>query len=101
MGGRIMVSYHVHPDQAALNEELVRGVYEELEQSAPDGFHYATFVKDDGVSFVHIASHKDDDSPLLDLAAFQAFQAGIKDRCQEPPVRVDLREIGSYRFWGM
>ena len=31
-------------------------------------------------------------------AAFQ-FQAGIRDRCDEPPVAQAFTEVGSYRFF--
>ena len=78
-------------------------VYAELRQTAPAGLHYATFVMEDGVSFVHVASSvetEDGGSPLLDVAAFRAFQEGIADRCDEPPTPVGVREVGSYGFWG-
>lgn len=98
---QVMVRYKVKPEQAARNEALVRKVYEELHQTAPAGLHYATFVLEDGLSFVHVASHQDADggNPLLENAAFRAFQTGIGERCDEPPVRTDLREVGSYQFW--
>ncbi|MGI8857365.1 MAG: hypothetical protein ACR2JW_16600 [Thermomicrobiales bacterium] len=99
---QVMVRYKVKPEQAAHNEELVRRVYEELRETTPAGLHYATFVLEDGVSFVHIASSvetADGRSPLLNVAAFRAFQEGIVDRCDEPPTPVGVREIGSYGFW--
>jgi hypothetical protein len=97
---RVMVQYKVKADRAAENEAYVRKVFEELEQTTPDGIRYATFKQADGVSFVHIASieTEDGDNPLGESPAFKAFQAEIKDRCEEPPVAVDLQEIGSYRF---
>ncbi len=97
-----MVRYKVKPEQAARNEELVRRVYEELHQTAPAGLHYATFVLEDGVSFVHVASSESTDgrSPLTEVAAFRAFQEGIGERCDEPPAAAGLREVGSYCFWG-
>jgi hypothetical protein len=97
-----MVRYKVKPEYAEGNEELVRAVYEELNQSTPAGFHYATFVLDDGVSFIHVASNeKDGDSkPLMENSAFRRFQERIADRCDEPPTAVDLRQVGSYAFWG-
>ena len=52
---RVMVRYKVKPDRAAENEELIRAVYDELAQTKPSGFRYATFQLDDGVSFVHLA----------------------------------------------
>jgi len=97
-----MVRYKVKPDQAARNEALVRRVYEELQATAPEGIRYATFVLEDGVSFVHLASFASDDerNPLMEVAAFRAFQDTIGDRADEPPRPMNLREIGSYGFWG-
>jgi hypothetical protein len=99
---RIMVRYKVKSDQAAENQRLVEQVYAELQRNAPAGLRYATFKQNDGVSFVHIASTEtaSGDSPLSQLPAFKAFQAQIKERCEEMPVVIDLEEIGSYRFWG-
>ncbi len=97
---RVMVRYKLKADRVEENEQLVRNVYEGLRQAAPDGLRYATFKLEDGVSFVHVASIETDGSnPLPQLPAFQAFQAGIKERCEEPPAAVDLTEIGSYRFF--
>ena len=98
---QVMVRYKVKPDQAVRNEELVRRVYEELHRTAPAGIHYATFVQEDGVSFVHVASIEAEDGrdPLREVAAFRAFQEGIGERCDEPPAPVGLREVGSYGVW--
>jgi hypothetical protein len=98
---RTMVRYRVKPGEAARNEELVRRVYEELGRTAPEHLRYATFVSEDGVSFVHLVSIETGDgrSPLSDVAAFRAFREGIGDRCEEPPAATGLREVGSYGFW--
>jgi len=97
---RTLVRYKVKPEQAAFNEELVRRVFEELQRTAPVGLRYATFVLEDGGSFVHIASVEtgDDHNPLTGVAAFRAFQEGIDDRCDELPVAAGLWEVGSYGF---
>ena len=99
---RIMVRYKVEPEQAAKNEELVRAVYDELDRTRPSGIRYATFQLDDGVSFIHLASHETEDgtNPLTELQAFQKFQENIRERCDEPPVLAELREIGSFRLFG-
>ena len=99
---RVIVQYKVKADRAAENEAYISKVFEELKQTTPDGIRYATFKQSDGVSFVHIASVETEDgnNPLGESQAFKAFQAEIKDRCEEPPVAVDLQEIGSYRFMG-
>jgi hypothetical protein len=99
---RIMVRYKVKPEQAAKNEELVRAVYDELDRTRPTGIRYATFQLDDGVSFIHLASHETEDgtNPLTELRSFQQFQENIRERCDEPPVVAELREIGSFRLFG-
>jgi hypothetical protein len=94
---RVLVRYRVKPELVEENERLVRDVYAELAATEPDGLRYATFKLDDGVTFVHVAVH-DDDNPLTRTEAFQRFTAGIRERCDEPPVTAALEEIGSYRF---
>jgi len=97
-----MVSYTLKPDKVAENERLVAAVYEALKQARPKGLRYGTFRQSDGVSFFHIVSHEEADgsNALTALPAFKAFAAGIKERCDAPPVRVELTEIGSYGFFG-
>jgi hypothetical protein len=95
---RVMVRYRVKPDQAQANEALVRAVYDELAEVRPEGLRYTTYKLEDGVSFVHIAATDtaDGHNPLPDVAAFRKFVEGIGDRCDEPPVTVELQEVGSY-----
>jgi hypothetical protein len=102
MMSRVMVRYKVKRERAAQNEQLVRAVYDELARAAPAGLRYATFALGDGVSFVHIASVETEDghNPLSDVRAFAEFQNGIAARCDEAPVVSDLREVGSFRFFG-
>jgi hypothetical protein len=97
-----MIRYRVKPDRVSENEALVRAVYEELSNDPPAGLRYATFRLADGVSFVHVAYTDTDSerSPLADVAAFTRFQAGILERCEEPPVVTELEEIGSFRAFG-
>lgn len=98
---RVMVRYRVKPDHAAENEQLVRDVYDELAQLQPEGFHYGTFKLEDGVTFVHLATHETDGNPLGRVEAFARFQENLRDRCDEPPVVTDLEEVGSFRFAGV
>ena len=99
---RVLVRYRVKPEQVETNEELVRAVYEELGRTGPSGLRYATFKLEDGVSFVHIASvdTADGHNPLGAVEAFERFQKDVAARCEEPPVATELREVGSFRFFG-
>ena len=97
---QVMVRYKVKPDRAQENEELVRAVYAELQRTTPAGLRYATFQLEDGVSFVHVAQTEEGQNPLTEVAAFREFQKEVGERCEEPPVVAELREIGSYRFFG-
>ena len=96
-----MVSYKLKADRVAENERLAEAVFEALKEARPSGLRYATFRLEDGVSFVHIVSHEEADggNALTALPAFKAFAAEVKDRCEEPPVRVELKMIGAYGFF--
>ena len=75
-------------------------MFDELKAAAPDGVRYASFKLDDGASFMHFASIEGESNPLQELSAFKDFTADIRARCDEPPVVVELTEIGSYRLFG-
>ena len=59
----------------------------ELKAAQPDGVRYLTLRLEDD-TFVHIVETdaEDGSSAIPKLAAFQAFQSGIRDRCAEPPL---------------
>lgn len=96
---QVMVRYKVKPERVEENEALVRAVYEELAGSQPAGLRYATYRLEDGVTFVHVASHETADgrSPLTDVEAFKRFQQDLRDRVEEGPVVTELSQVGSYR----
>ena len=50
------------------------------------------------MTFVHIVQSEHDPSPIVAVKAFGEFQAGIMDRCDEPPAQQAYTEIGTYRF---
>ena len=83
-----VVRYRTRPDRAEENQRLIEAVFVELAEREPEGFTYKVFRLVDGVSFIHIVIEHDINEPdsLQDMPAFQAFVAGIGDRCDEPPV---------------
>lgn len=99
---RMLIRYKVKPDRADENQSYIRKVFEELHRDSPAQFRYIAFKHSDGVTFVHLVSFETEthDNPLLQSPAFRAFQAEIQDRCEEPPVAIDVEEVGSYHFFG-
>lgn len=97
----VMVRYTVKSDESENNVRYIRAVFDELARKSPPDIKYATFVLDDGVSFVHIASIETEDgsNPLEGLSAFKEFISELKHRCEKPPVATPLKEIGSYNFF--
>jgi hypothetical protein len=98
----IVVRYQTVPDRAEENKRLVEKVFAELEETAPDGFGYASFQLDDGVSFVHVVRETGTgDVALTDIPAFKEFVAGIAERCAIQPVATTATVVGAYRFFGV
>jgi hypothetical protein len=93
---RVIVRYKVKKDRVEEHEALVRAVFAELAQSAPEGIRYGAFKQADGVSFVHVAFIDAPANPLQALAAFKAFTANIADRCDDPPVTSELTAVGAF-----
>ena len=79
----VLVRYTVGSGQEDANAELVRAVYAELGAERPDGFRYATLRE--GAAFTHLAVHDAGVNPLAQLPAFQAFQAGLRERAVAGP----------------
>lgn len=93
----IMVRYKTNSQEnAEKNATLVRAVFEELHARAPGGIRYTSYRAEDGVSFVHVATHEGPAEALTQLPAFKEFQREIKSRCAEPPVVTELSVVGSY-----
>src|ERR1700691_4828004 len=96
---QVAVRYTVKAGQAEANEELVQAVYEELAKVKPDGFRYATFRLDDGLTFLHVALYDEGaGNPLGSIGAFQRFTEGIAERCDVAPQAHEMTPVGSYRF---
>ena len=96
-----IVRYRVKPGRAAENAELVAAVCAEMHALQPPAFRYATFVLEDGLSFVHVAiSGGGEISPVLrQLPAFVRFRDTLEERCDEPPVATRMTApVGSYGF---
>jgi hypothetical protein len=93
-----MIRYTVKPDRAEENAGYVERVFGALARERPAGVRYSVSRLDDGVSFVHLVEIEDGlpNNPLRALPEFEAFLAGINDRCAEQPVTVTLNRVGAY-----
>jgi hypothetical protein len=98
---RTLIRYKTKPEMAAGNAELIAAVFEELKAARPDGVRYLSLRLEDD-TFVHFVETdaSDGTSDLPKLAAFKAFQSGIRERCIEPPLVRDVTIVGNYRMLG-
>lgn len=98
---RMLITYTVKPHLSAENQHDIKRVFDELRANDTPGVRYVAFTSDDGLTFVHLVSIETDtgENPLAQSPAFQAFQAGVRDRCAEPPVATVLEEVGSYKVF--
>lgn len=95
---KVIVKYKVKADKASENIDYIKKVFSALKESSPEGLRYTSFVLEDGLTFIHIASieTEDDSNPLMAIPEFQAFIADIGSRCDEPPQPSPAEMIGSY-----
>jgi hypothetical protein len=94
-----VVRYQAKPERADENQRLIEAVFAELAARQPEGFTYKVFRLEDGVNFIHVVIEHDVDEPdsLQAVPAFQAFVAGIAERCDIPPIATGATIVGGYR----
>ena len=94
-----LVRYKTKLAKSQDNQQLIEGVFEELNAKSPQDVRYLALRLADG-TFVHfvIRDTGDGTSPLNKLEAFQAFQSGLKERCIELPQAEDATIVGNYRM---
>jgi len=94
-----VVRYQAKPDRADENQRLIEALFTQLDEREPRGFTYKVFRLEDGVSFIHVVIEHDVDEPdsLQEVPAFQAFVAGIAERCEVPPLAMGATIVGGYR----
>ncbi|HEY1722383.1 MAG TPA: hypothetical protein VGG27_14165 [Magnetospirillaceae bacterium] len=96
---QVLVRYKTKPECADENARLIGEVYKELAAKAPVGLRYMTLRLPDG-TFIHYATIPEGVPSVTALESFKRFDAGIKDRCVEPPVGAEPVVVGSYGFVG-
>ena len=91
------IRYKTKPETTEENQRLIENVFRELQTKSVDGFRYVVLKLGDG-SFLHFFEAEDGASPMAGIEAFQLFQAGVRDRCLEPPQVSEAAVIGNYRM---
>ena len=96
---RNLIRYRTHSDRADENQRLIEAVFAELAAAQPEGVRYTALRLPDD-AFYHLVFLDSDSelSSLTSLAAFRTFQAGVRDRCAEPPRTSEVTVVGSYRM---
>jgi hypothetical protein len=96
-----LIRYKTKPDMGDKNAELISAVFAELKAAHPQGIRYLTLRLEDD-TFIHLVETTTEDGAngLTKLAAFQAFQSGVRDRCVEPPLVRGVAIVGNYRMLG-
>ena len=95
---RTLIRYKTKPEMTEKNAELIAAVFAELKGLRPEGTRYLSLRLEDD-TFIHfVESESDSGSVLPALAAFKAFQSGIRERCIEPPQPNNATIVGNYRM---
>jgi hypothetical protein len=93
-----LIRYKTKPEASDRNAELVSAVFAELKAAGPADVRYLTLRLDDD-TFVHLVETTEDGSNTIPkLAAFQAFQNGIRERCVEQALVRQATIVGNYRM---
>ena len=74
----VKVEYTVKPEYVETNKANIQKVMEELSALGDVGVLYSTYIKEDGVSFVHFSIHRDEENIIPSLSAFKVFSTQLK-----------------------
>ena len=96
MLNQFVIRYQTHPEDADLNEELIRDVFAELADQQPADLEYAVYRLEDGQTFIHLFSSAEVTDALTTLPAFQRFADGASARHAAPAERQSAHLVGRY-----
>jgi hypothetical protein len=80
------VQYTVQPSFTEQNKQNIEAVMSELRALNLADFKYASYVLEDGKTFMHLVhDNANDGSPLGNLESFKQFQSQLKDHFEISP----------------
>ena len=99
----VRVTYQVQPEFAAKNKQNIETVMSDLRAIGNPNTKYATYVEEDGVSFMHFAQYPDEETAKIvqGLDSFKKFQTELKESKPAAPlkaVHLDLVAAGFQLF---
>jgi hypothetical protein len=74
----VKVEYTVSPAYVNTNKANIEKVMTELHGLGDVGILYSTYIKEDGLSFVHFSIHKTEENILTSLPSFKTFTEQLK-----------------------
>jgi quinol monooxygenase YgiN len=95
----VKVQYTVKENYVDENKKKIADVMEELKAENNANVKYASFLLEDGKSFMHLVFYNSEDAKHLpgDLESFKQFQAGLKENLEVPP-KVEKYELVDESF---
>jgi hypothetical protein len=91
----VKVEYTVKPEYVETNKANIQKVMDELHSLGDVGILYSTYLKEDGVSFVHFSIHREEENIIPSLSAFKAFTTQLKAEglAGDPPQAMKLQMV--------
>jgi len=94
----IRVTYTVRPEYVEQNKANIAQVMMELKAENNPNTKYASYLEEDGVTFMHFAQFPDEETSqiLNGLASFAKFRKELKEsQPVSPPVAKNLTLVGA------
>ena len=94
----VIVRYELKPECLEEHVSLIETVFAHLNETAPEGVHYAAMRDAEGFGFTHVGHYETEEARAAasENDAFAAFTAEIADRCVTPPAPVPQMVVGQF-----
>lgn len=94
----VKVLYTVKPEFVEINKANIKKVMDVIKANPIKAMQYASFILDDGQTFVHINMAQDQETlnKLSEIEAFKSFQAALKaSKPISPPKAENLNLVAA------
>jgi hypothetical protein len=94
----VRVTYTVKPEYVGQNKANIEQVMKDLRAFNNPNTKYASYLEDDGVSFMHFAQYPDEETAkiLNGIPSFAKFRKELKESTPvSPPKAVDMSLVAS------